>query len=113
MEKYIVHVTYNNDLSFSEFNKIFDNINKSFNDINRDNGVKNNKMISEMNPKITKFREGSIILELAVNFIVAVSVNLVSNAIIRRFSGESKINAEIRVITNNDGSNEVDIHLNN
>ena len=77
MEKYIIHLTYNKNLNLSSFNKICEIINASFNEVNRQNGVKNNKKIGELNPEITKFKEGSFILELLTNFIVPIASSVV------------------------------------
>ena len=86
METYIIHITYNNNLSFSEFNKICDSVNKAFNDINRENGLKSTKQIKEHNAIITDFEKGSIILELAISFVTKVVPKLVASAIYSRLT---------------------------
>ena len=113
MEKYKLHLTYNNNLSFSDFNKICDSLNKSFNDINRKNGIKNTKMIKEHNPVITNFDKGSVILELAVSFVVGVAASLVANAIYDRITKSVKNKVDVSIIENQDGSKEINIHIDN
>lgn len=113
MEKYKLHLTYNNNLSFSDFNKICDSLNKSFNDINRENGIKNPKTIKEHNPVITNFDKGSVILELAVSFVVGVAASLVASAIYDRITKSVKNKVYVSIIENQDGSKEINIHIDN
>lgn len=57
MQNFRVYITYNNNLSFSEFNKICDSLNKSFNDINRESGLISAKQIKEHGAIITNIEK--------------------------------------------------------
>ena len=113
MQNYRLHITYNNNLSFSEFNKICDSLNKAFNDINRENGLKSTKQIKEHNAVITNFDKGSIIFEIVVSFIVQVASGLVINAICSRLSKLKSNNIDVKIINDENGKSEIHIHIEN
>lgn len=113
MQNYRLHITYNNNLSFSEFNKICDSLNKAFNDINRENGLKSTKQIKEHNAVITNFDKGSIILEIVVSFIVQVAAGLVINAICSRLSKLKSNKIDVKIIKDENGKSEIHIHIEN
>ena len=81
MQNYSLHITYNNNLLFSEFNKICDQLNKSFNNINRESGLISTKQIKEHAVIITNFGKGSIIFDIVMPFIISVSSSLVAKFI--------------------------------
>ena len=112
MEIYKIHITYNNNLSFSEFNKICDSLNKAFNDINRENGLKSTKQIKDHNAIITNFDKGSVILELAVSFVVGVASSLVASAIYSRLTKSKVEKVDVKIV-NDKGKSEIHIHIEN
>ena len=113
MDIYKIHITYNNNLSFSEFNKICDSLNKAFNDINRENGLKSTKQIKEHNAIITNFDKGSVILELVASFVVSVASGLVVSAIKSRLSKIKENKIDVEIVNDEKGKFEIHIHIEN
>lgn len=112
-EKYVIHLTYDEDLNLSCLNNVLDAISKGFNDINREFGKKGNNEINKYNPVISGIREGSLIIDLIVSFVVSVGGGIVSNYIYNRLSKlkEKKIEVELTCKENNDGSKEIKLHI--
>lgn len=113
MQNYRLHITYNKNLSFSEFNKICDSLNKAFNDINREKGLKSTKQIKEHNAVITNFDKGSIIFEIAIQFVVEVISSLVASAINSRLSKTIGNNVDVKITNDENGKTEINIHIEN
>ena len=65
MDKFIIHITYNENLCLAELNNIIDVINKSFNDINREY-ASCTRELKKLNPIVLGVNQGSIIFELLV-----------------------------------------------
>lgn len=113
MQNFRLHITYNNNLSFSEFNKICDSVNKSFNDINRESGLITAKQIKEHGAIITNFEKGSIIFDFIIPFIINVSSSLVANFISKRLSKRKVHKFDIHIINDKNGKTEINIHIEN
>lgn len=115
IEKYKIHITYNENLSLSCMNKILDSISKGYNDVNRELGVKDPNKISDLNPVINNIEHGSLILDLIVNFVGNVASEIVVNMILKRLikSKDKNTDFELHYKENNDGSKEIDIHIHN
>ena len=113
MQNYRIHITYNKNLSFSEFNKICDSLNKAFNDINRENGLKSTKQIKEHSAIITNFEKGSIIFDIVIPFVISVSSSIVANFIYSRLSKRKAHNVYIKIINDENGKSEINIHIEN
>jgi len=112
-EKYKIHISYNNNLSLSDLNKILECINFGFNEINRNLGVRSNKQIKEMNPEIINIDKGSLILELIVNFLAPVAVNIVSSIIIDRLKNKKENNITLNINNSDEKEVIINIHVNN
>ena len=67
MDNYTIHVAYDNSISLKEFGEILEIIRLSFNDANRKMGITNNN-ISNYSQAINYIENGSIILNIIVNF---------------------------------------------
>ena len=113
MQNFRVHITYNNNLSFSEFNKICDSLNKSFNDINRESGLISAKQIKEHGAIITNFEKGSIIFEFIIPCIIDVSSGMLVNFISSRLSKRKNHKIDIHIINDENGKTEIKIHIDN
>lgn len=111
-EKYKLHISYNNNLSLSDLNKILECLNLSFNAINRNLGINNNKQIKKMNPEIINIDKGSLILELLVSFFAPVAATVVSQVIIDKFKNKNENNITINIKESNEEV-EINIHIDN
>ena len=113
MQKLRLHITYNNNLSFSEFNKICDSVNKAFNDINRESGLISVKQIKEHGAIITNIEKGSIFFDFVIPFIIDVSSGMLVNFISSRLFKRKNHKIDIHIINDEKGKTEIKIHIDN
>ena len=112
-EKYTLHITYDELINLTCLNKVLDAISKGYNDVNRKAGITNTKEISKLNPIITNFREGSLIIDLIVNLGVGIVSGIIANCIYARITDlkEKNIDVDFHYTENDDGSKTIDLHI--
>ncbi len=87
-EEIVLHLTYNENLTFHELTLVIECINRALNDTNRENEVLN-KEINEFSPVVNRVENGSIIFNIISKFACKVGMNVIIEMIKKRFKKDS------------------------